>query len=378
MRNGVRKVRRARESRKAGKDVIAYKVPYRDASGFQTSKTWDRWTDAKNFRDKVRSQKNEGILEDFRSTETVRQVAEQWFSTVEAVRRPSTVDVYRSLLHVHILPAFGDAQVRAVRKGDIQAVVDRWSKTRAVRSVHLTYSMVTSIFQAAVDQGLIPRTPCTRILLPEMPDSPVVPLTPTQVWDIAAVLHVQPLVRMMVLLGAMTGLRAGELRGLTWECVDLDGGVLRVTRQAQRRELCAPKTKSARRSVPLSPLVVDLLREYRGSGGGEVCVVPVRKAKPAKVHLLFPAPEGGVQTDQWFRRRFDSACTAAGVEESNPHALRHTFAAVMIDKNENPRKLQAWLGHSSITTTMNIYGKLYPSSDDSARSAIDTAFGAAC
>ncbi|PSK96407.1 integrase [Murinocardiopsis flavida] len=372
MRDGVRKVRLARESKNAGKDVIAYKVPYRDSMGTQTSKTWNTWKKATAFRNKIRSQKDSGILEDYRSKKTVREVAEKWMGTVEAMRRPETSSVYRTMLDLHIYPVLGDVPVRAVTKDDVQEVVNRWSKDRAARSVRLCFGVLSAVFQSAFDTDMIRKTPCTRIVLPELPRNRFVPLTPASVWAIANALR--PDLRMMVLVGAMTGLRVGELRALTWDCIDFDRKMIDVVYQVQDREFCPLKTSSSYRSVPISPLLVRLLRKYRDTEGSVLADVPVRGDKPRRVELVFLSPGGRAQSNNLFTHKFRKVCEELKIQ-ATVHTLRHTFASVMIDRNESPKKLQSWMGHSSISITMDVYGHLYPNSDDSVRNAIDEAFG---
>ena len=111
------------------------------------------------------------------------------------------------------------------------------------------------------------------------------------------------------------------------------------------------KTKESRRVVTIPAFLADeLAHEYRARNDSD---------------LVFPAPEGGPLRRTNFRRRFWApAVEAAGMSPAPTfHHLRHTAAALAIAQGAHPKAIQARLGHASITTTLNLYGHLFPSLD---------------
>ena len=185
--------------------------------------------------------------------------------------------------------------------------------------------------------------------------------TGEEVRDIIA--HLSDRWRPLLLTAIFTGLRASELRGLRWKNVDLKGAKLHVRERADRfLEVGQPKSGAGERTVPLPPVVVNALREHKVKSKGE---------------LVFPAGQDRPQHHaNILSRGFEPAQVAAKVvdEEGKPkyalHALRHFYASWCINRKQDgglelPIKVvQERLGHATINLTADVYGHLFPSSDD--------------
>jgi integrase len=182
--------------------------------------------------------------------------------------------------------------------------------------------------------------------------------------------------RPILLTAIFTGLRASELRGLRWEDVDLDKRELHVRQRADRySKIGKPKSESSERTIPLTPMVLNTLREWKLA-----CL-----KSPAG--LVFPSSGGLVEHHKNIvERGLIPTMTAAGVtvegtgkggepvklaKYTGLHAFRHFYASWCINRRaegglELPAKVvQERLGHSSITMTMDVYGHLFARGDDS-------------
>jgi integrase len=175
-----------------------------------------------------------------------------------------------------------------------------------------------------------------------------------------------------------TGMRASELRGLTWEDVDLQRKVIHVRQRAdQWGVIGSPKSEAGHRTIPMSPMVVNALREWKLAcprlGGGE--------GEAGRLGLVFPNGQGKPESHaNIVHRGFLPIQVKAGVADAHPdrkgedgepvlvacytglHALRHFFASWAIERGFSPKRLQALLGHSSIQMTFD--GHLFPSLED--------------
>ena len=172
--------------------------------------------------------------------------------------------------------------------------------------------------------------------------------------------------RPLLLTAIFTGLRASELRGLRWDDVDLKGGELHVRQRADRyNEIGKPKSKAGHRTVPLGPLVLNVLREWKLA------------CPKGELGLVFPTASGRVAGHNDLVRALKSTMVAAGMTKPNGkpkytglHALRHFYASWCINPLDRggqglpPKVVQERLGHSSIVMTMDTYGHLFPPSDD--------------
>lgn len=157
---------------------------------------------------------------------------------------------------------------------------------------------------------------------------------------------------------AWTGMRQGELLGLRWEDVDLERGSLVVRRSLSRLPgkrgtryvLTEPKTDRSRRTVPLLPEVVTVLRA-------------VRKAqldRPGKLDqgLVFCTPAGSPLDGSTVTRAFGRAVAAAGLPKVRMHDLRHAFASYLIQSGVDLATVADLMGHSTIVTTVQSYTHL--------------------
>lgn len=370
MRDGIRKVRLTRESQARGKDVYAYKVPYRTADGRQTSETFGTLRDAKTFRDEHRSAANRGLSLDVKAGKVAfRDYAGQWLETKRAVRRENTARQYSDSLRL-AYPVIGDRAIGDIRRSDIQAMINRLAgrPDLSPATVRLVHSRVRMVFGSAVRDKLLAESPCAGIDLPELADRKAAPLTVSEVNGIADAIDDR--YRAIVLLAAGTGLRQGECFGLTVDRIDFLRRTVTVDRQMVRGHFAPPKTRASRRTVPLPAFLVPVLAEHvrlyartvTVDGEDARLLFTTATGLPLRGHLLSPP---------WQR-----AIRAAGLPGVNFHRLRHTFASLLIDRNLNPKKIQVRLGHASIVETMDTYGHLYPDDDDSTREVIDAAFGA--
>jgi integrase len=127
-------------------------------------------------------------------------------------------------------------------------------------------------------------------------------------------------------------------------------------------EVGSPKSRGSQRSVPLAPFVVNTLREWRLASGG--------------AGLVLGNGRGGVENrvNIW-RRHLAPAQVAAGITRSDGrakyglHPFRHFFASWLIDQGFGPKRIQALMGHASITMTFDTYGHLFNDEDEHAKFA---------
>ena len=155
-------------------------------------------------------------------------------------------------------------------------------------------------------------------------------------------------------------MRASELRGLRWSDIDFDRKILHVRQRADYwGDMGPPKWHAGQCTVPLSPMVVTALKEWRLA------------CPKADGDLVFPNEQGRVETHSNIASRgFYVLQRKAGLVDEDGrhkyglHALRHFCASWLIDQGFAPKRIQDWLGHSSITITFDRYGHLFPNFED--------------
>jgi len=166
--------------------------------------------------------------------------------------------------------------------------------------------------------------------------------------------------RPLLMTAVFSGLRTSELRGLTWEAVDLERQVLTVRQRADRwNTIGSPKSDPTRREIPLAPIVVNTLRAWK---------LPCPKGE---LNLVFPNGEGNVERHANIHTRgLARAQFAAGLttDPARPkyglQSLRHAAASLLIEQGLSPKRVQALMGHSTIQMTFDTYSHLFPSPTD--------------
>ncbi|MEU7939502.1 site-specific integrase [Microbispora bryophytorum] len=170
----------------------------------------------------------------------------------------------------------------------------------------------------------------------------------------------------LYVLALCLGLRRGELLGLRWEDVDLDGAKLEVVqtlqRVAGRLQFVRPKTEDSARTVPLPPICVEALREHRRRQFAERSD---RWPDWEDHGLVFPSLRGTPMEPDNLRRSWGAIRKAAGLGDMRFHDLRHTCVTLLLNLGVPPQVVRDIVGHSDIEVTMTIYA--HASLDDKRR-----------
>jgi integrase len=346
---------------------VTYRARYRDPSGREHGKVFARKVDAQRFLTEMENAKLRGR---WTSPSLGRVLFRDWFAEwrrTTASLRPNTEARDEWLLRLHVLPRFGPTPLAKIGQHDVRAwVAELGARGLAASTVQRAYQLLSKVMAAAVDAGMIPRTPCRRVPLPKIDRQEMRFLSPQEVARLAAA--IRPDYRALILLGAYGGLRIGEMAGLRRGRVDLAQGTVQVvevvTEPIGKQHLGPPKTRAARRTVGLPQFVVEALAERMGTLG-------------SPEDFVFAGPKGGVLRVSTFRSRFwRPAVNAAGLRGVRIHDLRHTAVALWIAAGANPKEVAARAGHASVSFTLDRYGHLYPEADLTLRERLQAIYAA--
>jgi len=270
-------------------------------------------------------------------------------------------------MRVHVLPEFGDLPLSAITPLHVQAWVNELVAERlAASTVHGCYRMLARVLDAAETSDLIAASPCRHIALPRLETKEMNFLTADELDRLAA----NSGFPMLIYAAGYLGLRWGELVGLKRGRVDTMRRAVEVVEiLTEVRGVLAfgpPKTKAARRRVSVPTFLNEMVVEH------------LAKRPTDKDALVFVGRDGAPMRRTNFRKRhWLPAVQGAGVPETlRFHDLRHTCASLLIAQGAHPKEIQARLGHSSITTTLDRYGHLFPSLDERLSEGLDATFRA--
>jgi integrase len=253
-----------------------------------------------------------------------------------------------------------------------------------VQKIHTTLS---SIMREAVELGIVAANPCQRVGLPTSSKREMQFLSVEEVRALADA--IDPHYRVLILTAALTGLRASELHALRRRDVDLPNTRLHVHRALKAWAQGVPAfgtTKSGRgRAVPLTPTLRDRLAEHLRSVPLHPDALVFTSSGVANAEQRERNPLRAVHQVAWLRNHFKPAVAAALPHRTaDPtagrryglrfHDLRHTCASLLLNQGAPLHAVKDWLGHSSITTTVDRYGHLAPGVHEAIAAGLDASF----
>ena len=285
-------------------------------------------------------------------------VEEQWKALVLPTFKASTQHGYKTVLNVHVLPAWRDWRLRDIERLAIQQwVADKFRQQTGWQVVRNAWVLLSSILETAVEYGYLSTNPARGVKFPQkgLKEKPVI-ITGE---DLARLLRQlgEPYQTMVTLIAA-TGLRIGELLALRWSALDLDGGTLAVRESVFEGTFQPPKTLKAVRTIPLGRHAVAALTAHRG-----------RATRMAPEDVVFGNSSGKpLRESKLLRNVLQPAAERAGLGRVTWHQFRHIHSSLLNDLKVPVKIAQEQLGHASIPTTLNIYTHVV---DRSHRQAID-------
>ena len=311
----------------------------------------------------------------------------RWLKDVVGNRAPNTLRNYRERYEHNVQPFIGSMLLRDVKQIDCQRILNAMESDYAGSTIRQTYMTMGTFFKSAKDNGFIDRHPMDGVRYTK-------PVRAVDDIHFLTVDEQKPFLEAakgshnyaQYALILETGLRTGEMIGLTWDAIDWEKRTLTVNKTLEFRykqdewRAGPPKTESSYRTIPLTDTAYGILREiydtreYRNESNGLSTVLTFmdrktgQKRKLVMRDLVFinwrtgmPAKNSSYDTHLY------KLCDDAGIKRFCMHALRHTYATRAIESGMQPKVLQKLLGHASITTTMNRYVHV---TDDSMKKAV--------
>jgi len=310
--------------------------------------------------------------------QSLKQFLEQWVEQVcEPTLRITTYVQYRSVVHHHLIPAFGHISLQKLTPEMIQAFyrkkLDEGKKPGTVGFIH---AVLRRALGDAVRWGLVMRNVAKLVTIPHVERREAQVLTAEQAKKLLEVARSSSLDALLV-LALTTGMRRGEILALRWSDVDLVHGMLFIRRTMTRVGGYGlveneAKTKSSRRRIVLSAVVVEAFKRHQAQQ--EQVKVAVGAGWQDK-GIVFPDKDGGLWSPDRMVRRFDKLLKQIGLPHMHFHDLRHSAATILLAAGVHPKKVQELLGHSSITITMDVYSHVLPSMQQDVADEMDNLFG---
>lgn len=299
--------------------------------------------------------------------EPSRLTVAEWLNTwlaeyIAPSCKPLTLSTYRSRVDTHIIPALGKIKLTALNATQIQKLYNDLLRVgelspKTIKNVH-------GILHKALDQalklryiGLNPADACT---LPRMEKKEIKPLTESEIAAFLREIQTGEPLRDLFTVALFTGMREGEICGLSWDAVDIINDTITV-----KQQLCKEKEKGGKhyiaatkndksRTLTVPPFVMDILKRV------------FREQKEARFtaglawdnewNLVFTNELGRFINPTTALKRFKAVAARIGRPDARFHDLRHTYAVTALQEGDDVKTVQQNLGHATASFTLDVYG----------------------
>lgn len=363
-----------------------YSARYVTKSGKRIEKYFDTLPEARNWLADSRYEDTHGTI-GITSTVTVDTWFQYWYDNLIVDLSPNTRRNYKERYEKNIQPTIGKLCISDVKPMHCKMILNNMMQDYAGSTIRQAYIAMGTMFRAAVMNDVISKHPMDGVRYTKpvraMSDHRVLTVEEQQKFlDTAKSSHNYYQYALIL----ETGLRTGEVIGLTWDAVDLDNRTITVNKTLEFRHnqhvwrAGPPKTQTSYRTIPLTNRAYNLLLElqekrktqkmsedlnqvltYTDRRTGQSSSLVLRDLVFINFRTGMPAKNSSYDTHLY------KLCETAGIPPFSMHTLRHTYATRAIESGMQPKVLQKLLGHASIQTTMDTYVHV---TDDSMSKAI--------
>lgn len=274
--------------------------------------------------------------------------------------KPLTVKDYYNQIDNHVKPAMGAVRLDGLETHMIQrfynTLTDKGGKPLSPKTVKNIHGVLHKALQQAIANGYISQNPAAACILPKIQKPEIKPLEPDEIAVFLKEANKDSYSNLFT-VAIFTGMRQGELLGLSWENVDFKNGVIYVKQQLQCKDgeyfFCTPKSGKGRTIAPASVVMDALHQQWRDQ---RMASMEAGEAWSNPNNLVFTDPMGKNLVRRTVVKHFKSVVQRVGIPDARFHDLRHSFAVTSLQAGDDIKTVQANLGHATAAFTLDVYG----------------------
>lgn len=316
--------------------------------------------------------------------------AKEWFEEYARVNLRNTT--YERLLQLRgrIYGAIGHMRMDKITPRQIQAFVNTLSKDGAnevtgkplaPKTIRHNLSLISDVFGYAVKMGVVSDNPCSKVTIPKAEQKEKQIYTSQEVNKFLYLLKNEPLkYQVFFNLAVYSGFRRGELLGLEWKDISFEENIISVRRTSNYTAekgiyTDTTKTKRSQRTLKFPQEIMDILREFKAEQDAEALRIGDKWVETDRLFVKWNGEPMNNQTPYWWLSEF---CKKNDLPFYGIHSFRHLFASMLVNEGVDIVSVSGALGHSTVSTTSNVYCHLIENSRAKVSEAITNAlkFGA--
>ena len=289
---------------------------------------------------------------------TVAEWMEIWLKDFQSHTSQRTVKIYSDLSRLHIVPIIGHIKMRTLSSMHVRRVISAMSdKKLSANYIHHCHGVMSGAFNAAIEAGVIKTNPARGVKTPRVVKKKLTIVDRDNIPAFIDATEGMEIGNALVFI-LLTGLRAGEMRGLQWH--DIDDRQMHVERQYVGRGgvgFIPPKDGSVR-TIELPPEAIDILKrqkkhlaEMRLAAGEKWIDDDVTK------DLVFRTARGWFIAESVLHYAVREVGEKIGLPTLHPHDLRHSYAVAALRSGIDVKTVQYNLGHKNASVTLDVYAE---------------------
>lgn len=273
-----------------------------------------------------------------------------------------TIETYKFVIDKRFKPAFGRVKLTDFSKIHVRHFITALQqKGLAPSTIQHAKGILSAAMKCAVNEAdLIPVNPVTGVKSPRKPKPPFNVIDREQFPAFIGEAQKNPVYGRAMLFLLLTGIRAGELRGLKWSDIDFSAGVMSIQRQLYspsyaKQEFRQPKDGEIR-DIHLPQEAIDILKaERKAQLERRVRLGAEWKENTISADLVFRREDGRSYNIMEIYKATKAVGAALKIDNLHPHDLRHSYAVAALRSGIDVKTVQHNLGHKSATMTLDTY-----------------------
>lgn len=285
-----------------------------------------------------------------------------WLTDYLGNVKSGTVADYTKHVNNHIIPAIGAVKLSTLPPAAMQQLYnDLRDKGLSAKTIKNLHGALHRALETAVKLNYLRTNPTQACVLPRIEKTEIYPLDTEEMSLFLRAIkdhHQEKLFRVAL----FTGMRSGELLGLTWDCVQFDTGTINVCKQLapprQKGEVYkfGPLKNDKPRTITPAPSVMYLLKDHKKKQLEQRLLLGKAWGEPSFENLVFTNDKGIHLTQSGVWKMLQKILKEAEIEQRRFHDLRHTYAVNALRSGDDVKTVQENLGHHTAAFTLDVYG----------------------